>query len=53
VEESVKRGNWDDAGFLELISREHVVLTSQNERLAAQRGHLMEQRLVKAKGAAP
>ena len=53
VEESVKRGNWDDAGFLELISREHVGLTSQNERLAAQRGLLMEQRLVKAKGAAP
>jgi hypothetical protein len=52
VEESVKRGNWDDAGFLELISREHVGLTSQNERLAAQRGRLMEQRLVKTKGAA-
>ena len=53
VEESVKRGNWDEAGFLELISREHVGLTSQNERLAAQRGRLMEQRLVKAKGPPP
>ena len=53
VEESVKRGNWDEAGFLELISREHVGLTSQNERLAAQRGRLMEQRLVKARGPPP
>ena len=50
VEESVKQGNWEDAGFLELISREHVGLTSQHERLAAQRGRLMDQQLSKARG---
>ena len=52
VEESVKRRNWDDAGFLELISRDQVGLTSPNERLAVQQGRLMEQRLVPTKSGA-
>ena len=45
VEESVRKGNWDDSSFLELIQRDSVGLTSTQERLAAQRGRLLDMRL--------
>ena len=45
VEESVKKGSWEDSSFLELIQRDAVGLTSQQEKLVAQRGRLLDQRL--------
>ena len=45
VEESVKKGSWEDSYFLELIQRDAVGLTSQQEKLVAQRGRLLDQRL--------
>ena len=45
VEKSVKKGNWEDSSFLELIRRDAVGLTSQQEKLMAQRGRLLDQRL--------
>ena len=45
VEESVKKGSWEDSSCLELIQRDAVGLTSQQEKLVAQRGRLLDQRL--------
>ena len=45
VEESVKKGSWEDSSFLELIQRNAVGVTSQQEKLVAQRGRQLDQRL--------
>ena len=45
VQESVKKGSWEDSSFLELIQRDAVGLTSQQEKLVAQRGRLLDQKL--------
>ena len=45
VEESVKKGSWEDRSFLELIQCDAVGLTSQQEKLVAQRCRLLDQRL--------
>ena len=45
VEESVKKGSWEDSSFLEPIQRDAVGLTSQQEKLVAQRGRLLDQKL--------
>ena len=39
VEESVKKGSWEDSSFLELIQRDAA---SQQEMLVAPRGRLLD-----------
>ena len=41
------RWSGDDGGFLELMSRDNAGLTSPTERLAAQQGRMLEQRMAK------
>ena len=48
VEEAVKRGSGEEAGFLKFISRERISPTGQGERIAAQRGYVLEQLLSRA-----
>ena len=45
VEELVKKRSWEDSSFLELIQRDAVVLTSQQEKFVALRGRLLDQKL--------
>ena len=52
VEESIKKGSWEDSNFLELIQKDAVGLTSAPEKLAAQRGRLLDQKLTGKSGSA-
>ena len=45
VEEPVKKWSWEDSSFLELIQSDAVSLTSQQDKLVAQRGCLLDQGL--------